>query len=56
MDLAEHGKRPKFLIRDRDSEFTDGFDAVFADGGIRILKRPPRAPRSNAICERVVGE
>jgi hypothetical protein len=29
---------------------------VFTDEGIRILKRPPRAPRANAICERVIGE
>jgi putative transposase len=29
---------------------------VFTDKGIRILKSPPRAPRSNAICERAIGE
>jgi transposase InsO family protein len=29
---------------------------VFADEEIRILKSPPRAPRSNAICERAIGE
>ena len=56
MYLAERGKEFKFLIRDRDSKFTDGFDAVFADEGIRVLKSPPRAPRANAICERVIGE
>jgi putative transposase len=56
MDLAERGKKFKFLIRDRDTKFTDGFDAVLADEGIRVLKSPPRAPRSNAICERVIGE
>lgn len=56
MDLAERGKKFKFLIRDRDTKFTEGFDAVFADDGIRVLKSPPRAPRSNAICERIIGE
>jgi len=56
MDLAERGEKFKFLIRDRDTKFTAGFDAVFADEGIRILKSPPRAPRSNAICERLIGE
>ena len=29
---------------------------MFADEGIHILKSPPRAPRSNAICERTIGE
>ena len=43
MNLAERGKKLKFLIRDRDTEFTDSFDAIFADEGIRILKSPPRA-------------
>jgi transposase InsO family protein len=56
MVLAERGKKFKFLIRDRDTRFTDGFDAVFADEGIRILCSPPRAPRANAICERIIGE
>jgi transposase InsO family protein len=56
MDLAERGKEFKFLIRDRDTKFTDGFDAVFADEGIRVPKSPPWAPRANAICERIIGE
>jgi putative transposase len=29
---------------------------VFTDERIRILKSAPRAPRSNAICERAIGE
>jgi len=56
IDLAERGRKFKFLIRDRDTKFTDGCDAVFADEGIRILKSPPRAPRSNAICEWAIGK
>jgi hypothetical protein len=48
--------RFKFLIWDRDTKFTEGFDAVFADEGIWILCSPPRAPRADAICERLIGE
>jgi len=28
---------------------------VFVAEGIRILRTSPRAPRANAICERIVG-
>ena len=44
-----------FLVRDRDSKFTDMFDAVFASEGIRILRTPVRAPQANAIAERWIG-
>jgi hypothetical protein len=43
------------LIRDRDSKFTDTFDAVFASEAIRILRTPVRAPRANAIAKRWIG-
>jgi transposase InsO family protein len=55
MDLADHAHAIKFLIRDRDTKFTPSFDTVFAAEGIRIIKSPVRAPRANAICERVIG-
>jgi putative transposase len=45
----------KFLIRDRGSNFTASFDAVFHAAGTRILRSAVQAPRINAICERPAG-
>ncbi|MGW0808209.1 integrase core domain-containing protein [Nonomuraea sp. NPDC002799] len=45
----------KFLIRDRGGQFTEAFDAVFADAGLRVLKSPPQAPKASAHCERIIG-
>jgi putative transposase len=45
----------RFLIRDRGSNFTRSFDAVFEATGARILRTAVQAPRMNAICERLVG-
>jgi hypothetical protein len=55
MDLGDRAAQFKFLIRDRDSKFTDVFDAVFTSEGIRILRTPVLAPRANAIAERWIG-
>ena len=45
----------KFLIRDRGSNFTASFDAVFQATGTRILRTAVQTPRMNAICERLAG-
>jgi putative transposase len=55
MDLGQRAASVKFLIRDRAGKFTESFDAVFTADGIRILPSPPRAPRANAVCERIIG-
>jgi len=53
-DLEDAGQRFTHLIRDRDSRFTNAFDAVFTSIGAEIMKTAPQAPRMNAFAERWV--
>lgn len=55
MALDDIGCTFRFLIRDRDTKYTQSFDAVLADASLRILKSPPQAPRANAYTERWMG-
>jgi putative transposase len=55
LSLGERFEDIRFLIRDRGSNFTASFDAVFQAAGTRILRTAVQAPRMNAICERLVG-
>ena len=55
LTLDEQFEDIKFLIRDRGSNFTASFDAVFQATGARILRTAVQAPRMNATCERLVG-
>jgi len=52
--FAERTAPVRFLIRDRDRKFTDGFDAVFQTQGTRIPRTPFQAPEANGIAERFV--
>jgi putative transposase len=54
MDLEDAGSRARFLIRDRDSKFTELFDTVLADAGIKVVLTGVRVPRMNSIMERWV--
>jgi len=55
MDLGERAGHFKFLVRDRDTNFTAAFDEVLAGNGARIIKTPVRSPRANSFAERYVG-
>jgi putative transposase len=55
LTLAEQERPVRFLVRDRDSKFTRGFDEVFRTDGIRVIKAPVRAPQAKAHAERWVG-
>ena len=43
------------MIRDRGSNFTASFVAVFQAADARILLTAVQAPRMNATCQRLVG-
>ncbi len=55
LELGERAATLRHIIRDRDAKFGVSFDAVFTAVNVQIIKRPPQAPRANAICERMVG-
>ena len=46
---------PRFLVHDRDSIYGVPFRARVRGFGTRLLATPPRAPKANAFCERVIG-
>ncbi len=55
LDLGERFGDFRFLLRDRGSNFTASFDAVFQATGTTIVRTAVQAPRMNAICERLIG-
>ncbi|MFE7243801.1 integrase core domain-containing protein [Streptomyces sp. NPDC057580] len=52
MDLEDVGSRARFLIRDRDSKFTQAFDALLADAGLTVVTTGIQIPRMNSVVER----
>jgi len=52
---ADGRQSPRFLIHDRDSIYGADFCRRVRGLGTRLLATPPRAPKANAYCERVIG-
>ena len=45
----------RYLLHDRDSIFAASLDESIKRLGLTVLKSPPRSPKTNAICERLIG-
>jgi putative transposase len=54
MHFQDQDEPPKYLIRDRDTKFTQQFDQIIKAEGVKPVKLPPKSPNLNAHCERVV--
>jgi transposase InsO family protein len=42
----------RYLLHDRDTKFTEGFDQILQAAGIEAIKLPPQSPNLNAYAER----
>jgi transposase InsO family protein len=42
----------RFLIHDRDMEFSHAFDEIFRTEGVKVIRTPIQAPNANAHAER----
>jgi putative transposase len=54
-EATPFGQVPRFLIRDNDRKFGEGFNRVAASSSIEVLGTPYKAPKANAFCERFLG-
>lgn len=45
----------RYLLHDRDAIFSAALDANARSFGLAVLKSPPRCPKANAFCERLIG-
>jgi transposase InsO family protein len=48
-------ERYEYLLHDRDSIFAKHLDESIERLGVKVLRSPPRSPKANAVCERVIG-
>jgi transposase InsO family protein len=54
VEATPWGRRPDYLIHDRDAVYGRNFGARLSKLGITSVRTPFRAPRANAIAERLV--
>jgi putative transposase len=52
--LRERRTPLRFLIHDRDGRFTRGSAEIFRTAGLQIIRTPFRAPKANAVAERLI--
>jgi transposase InsO family protein len=55
VEATAWGRRPRSLLRDRDAVYGGDFAQRAAALGIETLLAPGRAPKANAVAERVIG-
>jgi putative transposase len=54
-EAVGYDERYEYLLHDRDAIFSAELDESIRGLGLRVLKSPPRSPKANSICERVIG-
>ena len=54
-EATPFGRHPKHVIRDNDTKFGPAFAALAAATGIEEVHTAYRAPKENAVCERLLG-
>jgi transposase InsO family protein len=55
VEATAWGRRPRFLLRDRDSVYGGAFGSRLAAQGVEHLPTPVRAPQANAVAEWLIG-
>ena len=55
VEATPWGRQPRYLVRDRDAVYGGDFVPRARRLGIETLLTPVRAPRANAVAERVIG-
>jgi transposase InsO family protein len=54
LEATAWGRQPRYVVRDRDAVYGRDFAAKARAMGIETLLTPFRAPRTNAVAERVI--